>query len=252
MGRLGTGCTASTRGPRRVYLTLCVDSVELDRSDTLGRLFSPMKKHHTLAFLSALRLHHVQAMMNLRQVLEAGAAAAHAIANPKVEDFVDIDAFGIMDPSKKGLTSKRYKWLDENYAAPSSWIKQKKFINEQGAHANIVSGSRTFREVDSGRSASAPFFDIEDEDFVRIDLWRISSAAISLMDLFYGVARDVASATGRSLIGFRADFQRTISGLAAESNALLDELKGSDRFKAAMLKMEQRTEAIGKAESTGI
>jgi hypothetical protein len=104
---------------------------------------------------------------------------------------------------------------------------------------NIVSGGRTFREVDSGHSASAPFFDIEDEDFVRIDLWRIRSAAISLMDLFYGVARDVASATGRSLIGFRADFQRTISGLAAESNALLDELKGSDRFKAAMLKMEQ-------------
>ena len=59
-----------------------------------------------LGFLSALRLHHVQTMMNLRQVLEAGSAAAYAIANPKIEDFVDTDDFGIMDPSKE-LTSKR-------------------------------------------------------------------------------------------------------------------------------------------------
>jgi hypothetical protein len=233
-----------------IYLTLCVDSVEMDRSDTFGRLFSPTKKHHTLAFLSALRLHHVQAMMNLRHVLEAGAAAAYAIANPKVEDFVDIDAFGIMDPSKE-LTGKRYRWLDENYATGSKWIKeQKKLINDQTAHANIVDGDRTFRVV-GGHGASAPFFDVEDEHFVKTDLWWISSAAISLMDLFYGVARDVANATGRSVIGFRTDFQRTILGLAAESNALLAELRGSDRFKAAMFKMEQRTQASGKAGSRG-
>ena len=84
-----------------MYLSVCVVSVEHDRSDTFGRLFSLMKKHHTLAFLSALRLHKVQAMINLRQVLEAGAGAAYAIANPDVRDFADIDAFNIMDPSKK-------------------------------------------------------------------------------------------------------------------------------------------------------
>jgi hypothetical protein len=59
-----------------IYLSLCVVSVDHDRSDTFGRLFSLMKKQHTLAFLSALRLHKVQAMLNLRQVLEAGAGAA--------------------------------------------------------------------------------------------------------------------------------------------------------------------------------
>jgi hypothetical protein len=108
-----------------VYLTLCVESVDGDRSDIFGRLISLLKKHHMLAFLSALRLHHVQAMMNLRQVLEAGAAAAYCIANPKVEDFVDIDEFGIMDPTKE-LTRKRYKWLDENYAEVSSWIRSRR------------------------------------------------------------------------------------------------------------------------------
>jgi hypothetical protein len=189
----------------------------MDRSDTFGRLFSSMKKHHALAFLSALRLQHVQAMMNMRHVLEAGAAAAYAIANPKVEDFVDIDPFGIMNPSKE-LTSKRYRWLDENHATRSKWIKeQKKHINKQAAHANIVEGDRAFRVIDGGRGASAPFFDIEDEHFVKIDLWWVSSAAISLMDLFYGVADGVAAGTGRSAIGFRNDFQRTISGLGLKA-----------------------------------
>ena len=84
-----------------MHLSLCIVSVDPDRWDTFGRLFSLMKKHHMLAFLSALRLHRVQAMLNLRQVLEAGAGAAYAIENPDVRDFADIDAFGIMDPSNR-------------------------------------------------------------------------------------------------------------------------------------------------------
>ncbi|TGQ20033.1 hypothetical protein [Mesorhizobium sp. M00.F.Ca.ET.217.01.1.1] len=91
-----------------IYLTLCIKSIERDRVDMFGRLFSLMKKHHTLSFFSALRLHKVQAMMDLRQVLEAGAAAAFAITHPATHHFANVDAFGIMDPSQK-LTSKRYK-----------------------------------------------------------------------------------------------------------------------------------------------
>ena len=229
-----------------MYLTLCVEGIDADRSDIFGRLISLIKKHQLLAFLSALRLHHVQAMMNLRQVFEAGAAAAYCIANPKVEDFVDIDEFGIMDPAKE-LTSKRYKWLDENYAADSSWIKeQKKLINDQTAHANIISGNRGFCVVAEGKGVSTPFFDIEDEAFVKIDLWQISSAAIRLMQLFNRVTGDVGRTSGRIVLGFRSDFERAVPSLAAESNALLDEQRGSDRFKAAMLKMEQRAKASGK------
>jgi hypothetical protein len=58
-----------------------------------------MKKHHMLAMFSTLRLHRVQAMMNLRQVLEAGASATFAIANPEQHHFVDTDQHGILDPS---------------------------------------------------------------------------------------------------------------------------------------------------------
>ena len=220
------------------YLSCCVVSVENDRSETFGRLLSLMKKQHMLAFLSALRLHNVQAMMNLRQVLEAGAAAAYAIAKPKVEDFVDIDKFGIMEPTQE-LTRKRYCWLDENYSAASKWIKERKDqINAQTAHANMVSGGRTFRVINGGEGASTPFFDVEDEHFVKIDLWLISSVAITLMNLFYGVADDVARC-GRFVLGFRPDFQQTILGLNDESNALCAELMSSARGKAAMLKIEQ-------------
>lgn len=55
--------------------------------EMFARFHSLSKKHHTLALFSAVRLHKVQAMMNLRQALEAGAAAAFAIANPERDPF---------------------------------------------------------------------------------------------------------------------------------------------------------------------
>jgi hypothetical protein len=229
-----------------LYLTLCVESIDADRTEIFGRLFSLIKKHQMLGFLSALRLHHVQTMMNLRQVLEAGSAASYAIANPKIEDFVDTDDFGIMDPSKE-LTSKRYKWLDANYPAPSSWIReQKSLINGQAAHASIITGNSVFRIVAEKKGVSTPFFDIEDEDFVKIDLWQISSVAVNLMQLFSTVTSEVARTAGRTVLGFRSDFQRTVSGLAAECNTLLDEAKCGERYIAAMAKAAQRAEVSKK------
>ena len=205
-----------------------------------------MKKQHMLAFLSALRLHKVQAMLNLRQVLEAGAAAAYAIANPDVRDFVDIDPFNIMDPSQK-LTKKRYRWLDENYPAGSKWIAATKDrINNETAHANLVSADAIYRAGQTADVADLPFFDIEDEYFVQTNLWLISSVAITLMDLFYGETEGVARAKGRSVLEFRPDFPNTFGGLAAEGNALLDEIRASDRYKTAMQKEKERSEAKAK------
>lgn len=224
-----------------VYLTLCIQSIEIDRAHMFGRLFSLLKKHHTLSVFSALRLHKVQAMMNLRQVLEAGAAAAFAIANPETHHFVDVDAFGIMDPTQK-LTKKRNSWLDKNYPKKSEWIASTKDrINGYEAHANIISGDSTFRMADDQTEASAPFFDVEDEYFVKADLCLISSVAITLMDFFFGVATDIGRA-GRSVMDFRPDFQQTIQGLAAENNALLTEIQASGRYRRAMQKAAQRTQ----------
>jgi hypothetical protein len=226
-------------------LSLCIVRIEKkDRPHILGRLFSLMKKQHTLAFLSTLRLHRVQAMMNLRQVLEAGGAAAYAIANPKLEDFVDIDAFGIMDPSQE-LTGKRNRWLNEKYPSASERIKKAKGdLNKFSAHANVVTGDSTFSVVGDG--ASLPFFDREDDYSVKTDLWLISSLAISLMDLFYSVANDIVTATGRSVVGFHPDFLQIVQRLVDEERALNDELIATDRFTAMKLKVDQREKANPK------
>ena len=195
-----------------------------------GRFHAQMKKHHMLALFSTLRLHKVQAMMNLRQVLEAGASAAFAIANPEQAHFVDVDEKGILDPSQE-LTRKRYTWLHKNYEKKSQWIKDtKERINSSAAHANIISADNVFRIADAGDQISAPFFDIEDEYFVKADLWLIGSVALTLMDLFYGVNQ------GRNVLEFRTDFADAVGRMAEESNALLAELKATDRFKRAIQK----------------
>ena len=127
-----------------IFLSRSIVSVELSHHETFGRCFSQMKKHHMLALLSTLRLHKVQSMMDLRQVLEAGAAAAFAIANPEMHHFVDVDEIGLLDPSK-ALAQKRYRWLDENFPSASQSIGEKKeLINRTTSHANVVSADQTF------------------------------------------------------------------------------------------------------------
>ena len=212
-----------------VFLSRCVTGVNHDRM-MFGRFLTLIKKHHMLALFSTLRLHKVQGMMNLRQVLEAGAGAAFAIANPEQEHFVELDAQGLLDPTQE-LAKKRYKWLEQNYRAKSDWIKTtKERINSSAAHANIVSSDNTFRIAETGDSINAPFFDIEDEYFVKADLWLIASTALELMDLFYGVNKGV------NVIEFHPDFVHGVTSLARETDVLLTEMKATGRFKNAVAK----------------
>jgi hypothetical protein len=76
-------------------LCVCVEEVNPDRM-MFGRFFSLMKKHHMLALFSTPRLHKLQAMMNLRQVLEAGASAAFAVAHPEKDHFAETDKKGLL------------------------------------------------------------------------------------------------------------------------------------------------------------
>jgi hypothetical protein len=148
---------------------------------------SQTNKHLTLALFSALRLHHVQVMMNLRQVLESGACAAYGIANPNHADFAKIRNDHTLDPSKK-LAKKRYDWLNQNFPAGSAGIKRiKDMINEIGTHANIVTAHNTFQNDLEAEVFHTPFFDYENERFVKVDIWLIANVARGIMDLFYGV-----------------------------------------------------------------
>ena len=145
-----------------------------------------------------------------------------------VHHFVDVDESGFLDPSK-ALAQKRYKWLDEHFAAGSQSIKEKKeLINRTTSHANIVSANQTFDVDEELQNIAAPFFDIEDEYHVQIDLWLIASIGVELMDLLYGVNQ------ARNAIEFVKDFPEHLLHAARQSEAIHAEITSTDRYKQAM------------------
>jgi len=216
-----------------VLLSNCI--AEFDHSRMIfGRFLALTKKHHMLAVLSTVRLHRVQAMMNMRQALEAGAAAAFAIANPEVHHFAEMNKHGILDASPE-LAKKRYRWLDRHHREKSKWIKTAKDrINQSAAHANLVSSERVFRVGEDGKMASIPFFDIEDDYFVKLDLWHSGAVALELMELFYSVDQ------GRDIISFHPKFMAYMGELVRRNGFLLAEGKATERYKKAAERLTRR------------
>jgi hypothetical protein len=212
-----------------VLLSRCVTSFEESR-EIFARFFALMKKHQFLALLSVVRLHRVQAMMNLRQVLEAGSSAAFAIENPEKRHFAEITESGTLDPTQD-LTRKRYRWLDANYRDKSESIKKaKERINQSAAHANIISSHNVYRVAVDGEVVNIPFFDLEDEYLVKVDLWQVASVSLELIDLLYGVNLK------HDVIEFVPGFADDVGRLARESESLLAEMKATDRYKRAAAK----------------
>jgi hypothetical protein len=209
--------------------TSFLKSINRDRY-IFAMFLTQARKHYTLAILSAVRLHHTQALMDLRQVLEAGACAAYAIANIDPADFADVDEHGLLNPSKD-LTRKRYKWLEEKFPHGSQSIKgMKDEINTSASHANIVTAHHNFKIADDGKQFGTSFFDVEDDHLVKIDLWQSANIALGLVDLFYGVAQQYGG------IVFADDFLPRFQALAAINQKLKEELMATERYKRAAAK----------------
>jgi hypothetical protein len=217
-----------------VLLSRCVVSIDHTRMH-FGRFLALAKKHHSLAVLSIVRLHKVQAMMNLRQTIEAGCAAAFAIAKPEDEHFFKVDEQGfVVSPQK--LRDKRYRWLDENFKSRSDLVEtRKKQINDNYSHTNIVSTDSIFQVDDTGALANSPFFDVEDKHLVKTDLWLASTIGLELVDWFYGVNQ------GRDVIEFEPNFVDEVQVLAKVTNAHQDEMMATNRYKRAMAKSGVQT-----------
>ena len=193
-----------------------------------AQYLSIVKTHHTLALFSTVRLHQVQSTMDLRQVLEAGAFAACAIAKSNPYEFVEADAQGLLSQPKK-LTTKLYQWLDTNYPNESGRIKElKDQINGATAHANLIWATNIFKAGE--KHHAAPFFDFEDDHVVKVDLWRIGNIALALLDLFTKV--NLACKT----VVFIDDFATRFERLAVQNAQLLSELTSSERHKRAAAK----------------
>lgn len=203
-----------------------IKSVDPDRF-IFAMFLSQIRKHHLLALFSAVRLHHIQAMMNLRQVLEAGSCAAYAITNPDREGFGDTDEDGIIDATQE-LTKKRYKWLEDNFKKGSDFIKNMKgTINNSTAHSNIIYAHNNFKFDGEQGKFITPFFDIEDDYLVKTDLWQIGNIALGLMNLFYGINK------GLDVIKFVDDFVPRLKALEANNHALKEEMMNTERYKNA-------------------
>lgn len=202
-----------------------IKSVDLDHY-IFALFLSQIKKHHMLALMSAVRLHKNQMGMNLRQVIEAGSWAAFAIANTGIENFCETDSSGSLSVPKK-LKSKKYKWLDDNFAEGSKTLKNmKKNIDDSMAHSNIIYGHKTFKENLKENKFEIPFFDYEDDFHVKTDLWQIANIGYGLMDLFYGINKKYGG------IVFADDFLTRIRELINMNEQLKLEMVSSDKFKA--------------------
>lgn len=198
------------------FLSTFLVSVDPDRF-VFSAFLSQVRKDYFLALFSALRLHHVQAGMDLRQMLESGAWAAYAIGNPEKEKFTE-ETNGILDTPAR-LETARNSWLSQYYKTGSDSIKnQKGVINRSVAHASFVYAFKTFRfDADTGKFET-PFFDFEDRFHVKSDLWFMANLALGLLDLFYGVNE------GRNVIKFSPTFTNDLKALEVINIQLKTEL----------------------------
>jgi len=89
---------------------------------------SSVKKHHTLALLSTVRLHSVQAGMDLRQVIEAGAWAAYAMAFKEKDKFCE-DKSGVIEIPDR-LLNARNTWFDQEFKVKSDELKKNEGLNQ--------------------------------------------------------------------------------------------------------------------------
>lgn len=205
-----------------LFLSGAVKSIIPTRT-FFGRFYSQVKKQHTLALLSTVRLHRLQSMMDLRQVIENGACAAFAIANPEHRHFLAEDERGLLKFSKK-LRGLVYKWLDDNYPHGSEPLKKlKTIINDVFAHSNPVSTGSNFEILCNDKWILSPFFDFEDDRAVKTDLWLIGNIAIGLLDLFYGVNK------GQDCITFVDNFPRQLHTLEAHNQAIRTTMTSTGR-----------------------
>jgi hypothetical protein len=200
----------------------------------VARWGSQLKKYHLLAIFSFVRLHQVQGLMNLRQVVEAAVDAAFAVAHvDDIKDYGYVDKHGaIMTP--QSFKKKRYAWLAANYKDGSDNLQaMKNAINRYGSHASVV---QTMHNFQTQFDAATPhfgtsFFDAEDAYHVKTDLWRSADVALAVLDLLYGVNRHFGVLT------YAGDYLTRFNELARQHEVLGEEMRATERFQDAQRKL---------------
>lgn len=172
-----------------------------------------VRKHIGLALLSVVRRHHIQAMLDLRQAIEAASWMLYAVVNTEQSAFFETDdrnAAKVTDGQKRRM----YGWLDQNYSQGSKSLKQMKdHINESCAHASIVYAENNFNPADFSFS----FFDQEHARQQNSNLFFIGTCTWQILDLLYGINQ-----THKKII-FSTDFLPLMRSLKPMMEKLRDE-----------------------------
>lgn len=158
-----------------------------DDAEMFMRFYSQVKKFHTLSFISTIRMHRIQAKLNLRYFLESTVHAAFSLANPDSNLYFDYANKRLR--SAKNVTGKANKWLHANYRPASDFIKDlKEAVNEQTAHSNVSSSGHNFDFSMAERpEIHTSFFDFDDDPLVKFDLWICAKAGLEATNLILNV-----------------------------------------------------------------
>lgn len=186
--------------------------------DIFIRFLSQLKKYHTLSLISTVRLHRIQAKMNLRYFLESTVNAAYTLTHTDTKVYFNFD--DEEQPDAKKASHRAYNWIENAFPAHSqSILNMKDQINKQTAHANIFNSQHNFLYVPGARAEiHTSYFDFEDEQFVKADLWQCAQAGLIVIDLILAVQKQHG--------GFLPS--RDVEGLGeliANNDTLLDELE---------------------------
>ena len=177
------------------------------------RFHAQAKKHHTLSLLSTVRRHRIQANQNLRYFLESAVISAYALKDRDFSSYFDL-ATGIPVESRK-VSAKAYTWVAAEYPWCSDQIREmKQAINDHLAHSNIAASHATFHA--EGKRIHAPFFDREDFDLERFDLWTCARAGLVALQLLMCVRQQYGGFLSNDDIDVRwkpiQDSQETLIG----------------------------------------
>jgi hypothetical protein len=155
--------------------------------DIFIRFLSQMKKAHTLALMSLVRQHRIQAKMTLRYFLESTVHAAYALVHVDTTNYFDTVDGKKHDPQKASRAA--YAWIHEHFRSHSDEIKRMKdLINEQTAHANVYNSFHNFDFVGGENAAIyTTFFDFDDDHWLKVDLWECAQAALVAADLILAI-----------------------------------------------------------------
>lgn len=178
-----------------------------------------VEKHAALAALSSMRLHHVQTILNLRQVSEATAWAIFALAHPTdTEKYVEKSVDGLPFPSQD-KKKKMYDWVAAKYPKGSASLKRfKDYTNSLSSHANIIDAFRNFDASTDG-VMSLLFFDSFQEHHLLTDMWSVANLTIGSLGLMKRASEDY------QIVTWADDFPAKYKELSRHNNEILIELR---------------------------